>query len=67
MRKDYPYLANNGNYVEGMKIIPLQTSELKTILQKNITYTNLFKLFDIAYNSQENIKEWYKKTIIETL
>lgn len=67
MRKDYPYLANNGKYVDGMKIIPLQSSELKTILQKNITYSNLYKLFEVAYNSQANIKEWYNKTIVDVV
>jgi len=67
MRKDYPYLANNDEYVNGMKIIPLQTSEIKTILDKDITYDKLYSLFENAYKSKLGVKEWYEKAIVSML
>jgi len=34
-RKTYPYFSNDGSKsVDGLKILPLQTSELKRILEK---------------------------------
>lgn len=61
MRKYAPFYRNEAEYVDGMKIIPLHTKELKVILEKKITYDILYKLFESAYDSDE-IKappEWY--------
>lgn len=48
-----PYYDPNDydKFVDGMKIIPLQTSELKSIVSKNIKYRDLYSLFDKAYKS----------------
>lgn len=35
----------------GMKIIPLETSELKRIIQVNKTYKELYPIFNEAFNS----------------
>ena len=43
--QDYP------QYVEGMKIIPLETSELKRIIQVSKTYKELYPIFEEAFNS----------------
>lgn len=65
-RKNMPYYDPNdyGKYVDGMKIIPLQTSELKSIISKNIKYKDLYKVFDNAYNSELKPHEWYEKCVV---
>lgn len=65
-RKNMPYYDPNDyeKYVDGMKIIPLQTSELKNIVSKNIKYKDLYKVFDNAYNSELKPHEWYEKCIV---
>ncbi len=64
-RKTTPYYDPNdySKYVEGMKIIPLQTSELKKIIVNNKTYSELYPLFDEAYNSTLPPHEWYEQCI----
>ena len=48
-----------------MKILPLHTNELKTILSKSLTYPMLYKLFDNAYNDDERMAppKWYEEII----
>lgn len=68
MRKSNPYYSVDGTrFVEGMKIIPLQTSEIKTIIKKRLTYGNLYRLFEAAYNSTTAPNLWYHKEIVEEL
>lgn len=49
--------------VTGMKIIPLQTSELKKILVKQLKYKELYEIFEQAYNSTLQPYEWYENLI----
>lgn len=49
--------------VAGMKIIPLQTSELKKIVSNGKTYKELYPLFEEAFNSNLPPHEWYDKLI----
>ena len=68
MRKNNPYYSTDGTrFVEGMKIIPLQTSEIKTIIEKGLTYKNIFLLFGDAFLSATAPNEWYRKEIVERL
>lgn len=68
MRKSNPYYSIDGTRsVEGMKIIPLQTSEIKTIINKKLTYGNLYRRFEAAYNSTTAPNLWYHKEIVEEL
>lgn len=68
MRKSNPYYSVDGTrFVEGMKIIPLQTSEIKTIIKKGLTYGNLYRLFEAAYNSTTAPNLWYGKEITGNL
>lgn len=46
-------------FVNGMKIIPLQTSELKNIIRNKKTYRELYPLFEEAYNSTLPPHMWY--------
>lgn len=67
-RKILPYYSLDGtSFVTGMKIIPCQTTELKTIIQKNITYAQLYRLFAKAYQSNEAPNIWYQKEILDVL
>lgn len=50
--------------VAGMKIIPLQTSELKKIVSNRKTYKELHPLFEEAFNSNLPPHEWYEKCIV---
>lgn len=45
--------------IAGMKIIPLQTSELKKIVSNRKTYKELYPLFETAFNSNLPPHEWY--------
>lgn len=48
-------------FVDGMKIIPLETSDLRRMLECSIPYKKLYKHFDNAYNSnQGHPKKWYE-------
>ena len=49
--------------VAGMKIIPLQTSELKKIVSNRKTYKELYPLFEMAFNSNLPPHEWYNRCI----
>jgi hypothetical protein len=48
-----------------MKIIPLQTSELKKIVSNRKTYKELYSLFEAAFNSALPPHEWYNQNICE--
>lgn len=49
--------------VDGMKIIPLQTSELKRIVNNHINYKPLFAMFESAYLSDDMPHDWYTNNI----
>lgn len=64
-RKTYTYYADEySDYVNGLKIIPINVDELKTILQKGLTYKDLYGVFEKAYKSNEPVPTWYDKEII---
>ncbi len=63
-RKNAEYFAADGSKsVQGMEIIPLQTSEIKAALEGGITYAELYKIFDCAFKSGEKTSSWYKNQI----
>lgn len=67
-RKTYEYLRKDlTKSVKGMKIIPLQTSEIKTIIRNHITYKKLYRIFDEAFNSDESVITWYNQSIVDKL
>ena len=67
-RKTYQYYNQDySKSVNGLKIIPLQTTELKTIVQNNLKYRQLYNIFEQAYRSNEPIPTWYKNNIIEMI
>ena len=53
-----------------MKITSLQTTEIKTIIQKDKKYSELYSIFDEAYKADLNeleADEWYQNYIVEKL
>lgn len=64
-RKTTPYYDSQDytQYVEGMKIIPLETSELKRIIQVNKTYKELYPIFEEAFNSVLPPHMWYENCL----
>jgi hypothetical protein len=60
-RKITPFYDSQdySKFVRGMKIIPLQTSELKKIIADGKTYKELYQLFEKAFNSALMPHEWY--------
>ena len=53
--------------VAGMKIIPLQTSELKKIVSNKKTYKELYPLFETAFNSDLPPHLWYEAVITNNM
>lgn len=65
-RKTISYYSVDGTKsISGMKILPLRTKELKRLLEFNITYSEIFAMFNKAYNSKEKPVDWYEVNIAE--
>lgn len=64
-RKTTPFYDSQdySKSVNGMKIIPLQTSELKKIISNSKTYKVLYPIFEEAFNSTLPPHEWYNASI----
>lgn len=65
-RKNMPFYDTQDytKSVDGMKIIPLQTSELLSIVKNRKTYYQLYKVFVKAYESESPPHEWYSNCIL---
>lgn len=67
-RKFMPYYSADGtNCVNGMKIIPCQTAEIKTIIQNKLNYAQLYKIFEEAFHSGDQPNQWYFNNIVNKL
>lgn len=65
-RKNAFYYNSSGtNCIEGMKILPIQTSELKTLLKFRVKYPQIYHMLDIAYQKDGAPKEWYEANIVK--
>ena len=64
-RKNMQYYNMSGTeYISGMKILPIQTSELKTLIKFDVKYPQIYKMLDTAYNREGAPKEWYENNIV---
>lgn len=64
-RKNMQYYNLTGTeYISGMKILPIQTSELKTLIKFDVKYPKIYKMLDTAYNKEGAPKEWYETNIV---
>ncbi len=68
-RKFMPYYDSQdfSRYVVGMKILPLQTSDLKNILLQGWTYRRLYRLFADAHESSLPPHIWYGECLASPL
>lgn len=54
------------HYIQGMKITPLDTKDLKNIIRNHITYKSLYQKFEKAYQQSDfyqNPKQWYDNLV----
>ncbi len=60
-----PYYRNDTDHVDSMKIIPLHTRELKTILERDISYSQIYDVFEYAYSDTAVVAppEWYNTCV----
>lgn len=55
---------DSNRFISSMKIIPLNTDDLRCIIEKQISYALLYKHFCAAYNSQEmHPQKWYNENV----
>lgn len=67
-RKFSPYYSNDGTKsVEGMKIIPCNTEEIKTIIKEGLTYAQLYGIFETAFHSAVAPNLWYEQEFKQQL
>ena len=64
-RKYMEYYNNAGKYIKGMKILPIETKELKTLLKFDVKYPQIYKMFDTAYHGEGAPKEWCENNIVK--
>ena len=61
-RKNSTYYDNKNPdiFIKGIKIIPLEISDLKNIILQKKKYSELYKKFEIAfYSTEPHAKKWY--------
>ena len=67
-RRFMEYYNNAGTkYITGMKILPIQTTELKTLLRFDVKYPQIYKMLDTAYKTDGSPKEWYENSIVREI
>ena len=68
-RKAMPFYLTDNEYVESMKILMLDTEDLRNILQKDLRYSDIYKIFDEAFcdTSLDAPPQWYKLMIKEKI
>ena len=63
-RKFMPYYSSDGTRsVNGMKIVPCNTEEIKKIIQRGITYAQLYRVFEEAHQANTAPNLWYDQEI----
>lgn len=63
----YYDMTDDNNFIDGMKIIPLQIDDLKSILEKRISYEELYQIFEIAFQSDLAPREWRNTFIVSPI
>lgn len=67
-RKSMPYVstADESKWIDGMKIIPLTTVDLRAIVERSIAYEQLYQRFEEAYRAGDAYRHprtWYDETV----
>ena len=66
-RKNMPYFGKDDEMIDGLKIISLDTKNLKNILQNQMFYSKLYRIFE-KYHQQDltvSIQDWQQNLIEE--
>jgi len=68
-RKNIPFYdtQDTTRFVEGMKIIPLDTDTLKVIITKCLKYKTLYSIFQNAHESLVPPHLWHNECIVNKL
>lgn len=68
-RKNQRYYdtSDDNNFIEGMKIIPLQIEDLKNIVKNQLRYEKLYKIFESDFQSKLAPREWRNVCIAQIL
>jgi len=67
-RKTYRYYdEKHEKSVNGLKILPFATAELRTVLKNNISYERLYSLFEMAFHSSESELTWYEREVMNNI
>lgn len=61
-RKQSGYWGKNEEYAP-LKIIPIDIEQVKQLVQKNSTYSDLYELFEAAHNSDESMPVKWREEI----
>lgn len=61
------YPKADGSYIEGLKIIPIDTDILKKFIINHKKYSDIYSLFDNAYKSQTLDPKWFKEEILQKI
>ena len=57
----------HNNHVPSLKVVPIKTKELKTILQKGTKYNELYSIMDNAFKAESIIPNWYDNELVANL
>lgn len=66
-RMGYYDPQNHNNHVPSLKVVPLKTKELKTIIQKGTKYNELYSIMDKAFKNESPIPIWYDSELVANL
>ncbi len=61
------YNTTGTEFITGMKILPIQTTELKKLIRYDVGYPQIYKMLDKAYNGSEAPREWYENNILREI
>ena len=61
------YPKGNNKYINGLKIIPIDTDILKKFITNHRKYSDIYDLFDAAYKSKLPDPKWFEKEILQKI
>ena len=61
------YPKGNGEFIECLKIIPIDIDILKKILENNMNYNEIYNWFDKAFKSSVPDPIWYREEILKNI
>ena len=57
---------DNEYFVDGMKILPINTKMIQFMLVNEMTYEQVYQILDKAHNSEMSLRQnWYEINIIQ--